>query len=126
MSQSTKSILRCYVAYKRGIECLPDAFLLVIRLYWGWSFMVAGWGKLMNVGSTATYFASQVRGRHHPTPFLLHVREAAQEQLSDTHVLLHHRERTLPFGLTCLQLRLRFRGRHALTQGLAVSFVLIA
>ena len=42
----------------RGIECLPEAFLLVIRLYWGWSFMVAGWGKLMNVGSTATYFAS--------------------------------------------------------------------
>ena len=58
MSQTTKSIVRWYAAYKRGIECLSDVFLLVIRLYWGWSFMVAGWGKLMNVSSTATYFAS--------------------------------------------------------------------
>ena len=30
MSQSTKGILRSYAANKRGIECLPDAFLLVI------------------------------------------------------------------------------------------------
>lgn len=32
--------------------------LLVLRLYWGWSFVQTGWGKLMNLDRTAGYFAS--------------------------------------------------------------------
>lgn len=32
--------------------------LLVLRLYWGWSFMQTGWGKLTHLDRTAGYFAS--------------------------------------------------------------------
>ncbi len=58
MSQTIKGFARCYETYTRGMGYLADVFLLVIRLYWGWSFMAAGWGKLTNLNSTATYFAS--------------------------------------------------------------------
>ena len=58
MSQGIKKVARCYETYTRGVGYLADVFLLVIRLYWGWSFMAAGWGKLTNLDSTATYFAS--------------------------------------------------------------------
>lgn len=32
--------------------------LLVLRLYWGWSFVQTGWGKLMNLDRTTEFFAS--------------------------------------------------------------------
>lgn len=37
---------------------LQSPLLLVIRLYWGWSFMQTGWGKLMNLDRTTSFFAS--------------------------------------------------------------------
>lgn len=37
---------------------LRPLFLLIIRLYWGWSFFLTGKGKLMNLDRTAGYFAS--------------------------------------------------------------------
>lgn len=37
---------------------LQSPLLLVIRLYWGWSFAQTGWGKLMNLDRTAEFFAS--------------------------------------------------------------------
>jgi putative oxidoreductase len=39
-------------------SALQAPFLLVIRLYWGWSFAQTGWGKLMNLERTTGYFAS--------------------------------------------------------------------
>jgi putative oxidoreductase len=36
---------------------LQSPLLLVIRLYWGWSFAQTGWGKLMNLDRTANFFA---------------------------------------------------------------------
>lgn len=36
---------------------LQSPLLLLIRLYWGWSFAQTGWGKLMNLDRTANYFA---------------------------------------------------------------------
>lgn len=38
--------------------CLQAPFLLVVRLYWGWSFAQTGWGKLMNLERTTGFFAS--------------------------------------------------------------------
>lgn len=32
--------------------------LLVMRLWWGWSFMQTGWGKLTNLGRTTGFFES--------------------------------------------------------------------
>lgn len=36
---------------------LQSPLLLVIRLWWGWSFAQTGWGKLMNLDRTANFFA---------------------------------------------------------------------
>lgn len=35
-----------------------SVLLLVIRLYWGWSFFLTGRGKLVNLGKTTEFFAS--------------------------------------------------------------------
>ena len=37
---------------------LQSPLLLVIRLYWGWSFAQTGWGKLTHLERTAGYFES--------------------------------------------------------------------
>lgn len=37
---------------------LQSPLLLVLRLYWGWSFAQTGWGKLMHLDRTVGYFAS--------------------------------------------------------------------
>jgi putative oxidoreductase len=37
---------------------LQSPLLLVLRLYWGWSFVQTGWGKFMNLERTAGYFES--------------------------------------------------------------------
>lgn len=39
-------------------SCLQSPLLLLIRLYWGWSFAQGGWGKLQNLDRTAGYFQS--------------------------------------------------------------------
>lgn len=36
---------------------LQSPLLLVIRLFWGWQFMIAGWGKLNNLERTAGFFS---------------------------------------------------------------------
>src|SRR5437660_1738239 len=35
---------------------LQSPFLLVIRLYWGYQFAIAGFGKFLNLGGVAEYF----------------------------------------------------------------------
>jgi putative oxidoreductase len=37
---------------------LQSPLLLSIRLFWGWQFAQTGWGKLMNLDRTASFFAS--------------------------------------------------------------------
>lgn len=49
--------------------------LLVIRLYWGISFAMTGWGKLMNLERTAGYFESL----HIPMPKVNAVMAGATE-----------------------------------------------
>ena len=39
-------------------DFLQSPLLLVIRLYWGWSFAQTGWGKLTHLERTAGYFES--------------------------------------------------------------------
>jgi putative oxidoreductase len=39
-------------------DFLQSPLLLVIRLYWGWSFAVTGWGKLTHLERTSSFFAS--------------------------------------------------------------------
>lgn len=37
---------------------LQSLFLLLLRLYWGGSFMFAGWGKLMDIHPVVQFFTS--------------------------------------------------------------------
>ena len=37
---------------------LQSPLLLVIRLYWGWSFVQTGWGKLTHLDKTTAFFES--------------------------------------------------------------------
>jgi putative oxidoreductase len=37
---------------------VQSVLLLLIRLWWGWSFFLTGKGKLMNLGRTTEFFAS--------------------------------------------------------------------
>jgi putative oxidoreductase len=37
---------------------LQAPFLLAVRLYWGWQFAQAGWGKLGNIARVTDYFTS--------------------------------------------------------------------
>jgi putative oxidoreductase len=44
--------------FDRLASLLQSPLLLVIRLYWGWSFAQTGWGKLTHLEKTAGFFAS--------------------------------------------------------------------
>jgi putative oxidoreductase len=37
-------------------NALQPLFLLAVRLFWGWHFFTAGWGKFHNVESTVSFF----------------------------------------------------------------------
>ena len=45
---------------------LQSPLLLIIRLFWGWSFVQAGWGKLTHLDKTAAFFTDL----HLPMPRL--------------------------------------------------------
>lgn len=55
-----------YCVWTRAMNHLQSPLLLVMRLYWGWNFFVAGKGKLMNIDRTAGFF----RDLHIPHPHL--------------------------------------------------------
>ncbi len=48
---------RAYELLARAANKLQSPLLLVMRLYWGWSFFVTGKGKLLNLDKTAEFFA---------------------------------------------------------------------
>src|SRR5204863_8135942 len=45
-----------YELLARAANKLQAPLLLVMRLYWGWSFFVTGKGKLLNLDKTAEFF----------------------------------------------------------------------
>jgi putative oxidoreductase len=49
---------KLYASYVSLVSKLQSPFLLIIRLYWGWQFFVAGKGKLLNLDRTAGFFAT--------------------------------------------------------------------
>ena len=40
----------------RASSSLESPFLLAVRLYWGWQFAQAGWGKLHDIGKVIGFF----------------------------------------------------------------------
>ena len=39
---------------------LDSPFLLAVRVFWGWQFMITGWGKLHNLAHVTQYFATLI------------------------------------------------------------------
>jgi len=47
-----------YTLLVRAASLLKSPFLLVVRLYWGWSFFQTGYGKLQDLSKPTEFFAS--------------------------------------------------------------------
>ncbi len=52
----TKYFEKYYRLLIRASSSLESPFLLAVRLYWGWQFMQAGWGKLHDIGKVIGFF----------------------------------------------------------------------
>ena len=59
----------------RIANSLQSAFLLFVRLYWGWQFMVDGWGKLTHLAKVTEYFGSLGLPAPGPTAMFVSVLE---------------------------------------------------
>jgi len=44
--------------FETAVGFLRSPLLLVLRVYWGWQFVQTGWGKLMHLDRTTSFFAS--------------------------------------------------------------------
>jgi putative oxidoreductase len=47
-----------YAQFRRGMSSLQSPFLLLVRLYWGWQFAQAGWGRLHHIPQATQFFSS--------------------------------------------------------------------
>jgi len=45
-----------YSSFSRLASRAQSPFLLLVRLYWGWQFVQAGWGKLHNLPKITEFF----------------------------------------------------------------------
>lgn len=56
MNALLKRIDSLYALFLRVCNSLQSPFLLAVRLYWGWQFLDAGWGKLTNMAQAVENF----------------------------------------------------------------------
>jgi len=56
MNSLLKTADRLYALFLRIANGLQTPLLLVVRLYWGWQFFTAGWGKITNIQKPIDYF----------------------------------------------------------------------
>jgi len=64
-----------YALLVRGSKSLQSAFLLFVRVYWGWQFAVDGWGKLHNLPKVTEYFGSLGLPAPGPTAYFISILE---------------------------------------------------
>jgi putative oxidoreductase len=48
----------CLRLFDTGARRLQSPFLLLVRLYWGWQFIVTGWGKVGNIEKVTNFFTT--------------------------------------------------------------------
>ena len=53
-----KTLIHWYSRFATAASYLQSPLLLAIRLYWGWQFAQAGWGKLHNLAKITGFFTS--------------------------------------------------------------------
>ena len=57
MYPPTNPLARCYLGWIQALRYVQPLFLLAVRVLIGWGFILAGWGKLTNIATTAAAFA---------------------------------------------------------------------
>jgi putative oxidoreductase len=55
MKAAFESFFRRLTAAASGLQ---SAFLLFVRLYWGWQFIGTGWGKVNNIVKVSSFFTT--------------------------------------------------------------------
>jgi putative oxidoreductase len=75
MATLTSMLERAYSLLTRSANSLQSAFLLFVRLYWGWQFVVDGWGKLHNLPKVIEYFGSLGLPAPGPTAYFVSILE---------------------------------------------------
>jgi len=58
MSTVPKLVDKVYGWFVCAASACQSPFLLAVRLYWGWQFWQAGWGKVTNIPHVTEYFTS--------------------------------------------------------------------
>ncbi|MGA2983817.1 MAG: DoxX family protein [Terriglobia bacterium] len=58
MRSGIRLIERAYGWFLCAANACQSLLLLAIRLYWGWQFSQAGWGKVTNIPHVTEYFTS--------------------------------------------------------------------
>ena len=53
-----KTLIHWYSRFATAASYLQSPLLLAVRLYWGWQFAQAGWGKLHNLAKITGFFTS--------------------------------------------------------------------
>jgi putative oxidoreductase len=54
----THLLERSYERLNAAASSLQAPFLLLVRLYWGWQFLLTGWGKLHSLAKVTGFFAN--------------------------------------------------------------------
>lgn len=53
-----RRLLSLYARFRHAASSLQSPLLLLVRLYWGWQFAQAGWGRLHHIPQATQFFAS--------------------------------------------------------------------
>ena len=68
-------IQKAHSLFVHSANSQQSAFLLFVRLYWGWQFAVDGWGKLHNLPKVIEHFGSLVLPVPGPTAVFVSILE---------------------------------------------------
>ncbi len=75
MTSLARKLQRAYSLLVRICNSLQSPLLLFVRLYWGWQFMVDGWGKLTHLPKVIEYFGSLGLPAPGPTAYFVSILE---------------------------------------------------
>ena len=75
MTTLTSQLQRAYALLVSCADSLQSPFLLFVRVYWGWQFVVDGWGKLHNLPKVIEYFGSLGLPAPGPTAYFVSILE---------------------------------------------------
>jgi putative oxidoreductase len=75
MSDLASKLQRAYSLLVSIANSLQSPLLLFVRLYWGWQFMVDGWGKLTHLPKVIEYFGSLGLPAAGPTAYFVSILE---------------------------------------------------